>query len=180
MWHSASKKRELTHLSRLTVVAFILGLNSITSATAGPLGNLQAQPTLTDSPSALVIKVAGNATAKVALSGQPLTYGVVCFVVEGFPSSGFVTTFSPECSNAETLGSINSTLTVEATPAAAPQNFTAFVVAASGNWTENAPVSITVVPGLPAWVPWSIILLFVVVMMSPMLVGRWRRKGARS
>jgi hypothetical protein len=180
MWLSASNKRKLTHLCRLTLVAFILALNSMTAAPASRWGNLQAQPTLTVSPSALVIKVGGNATAKVALSGFPLPYGVICFVVEGFPSSGFVTTFSPGCSNAETLGSINSNLTVEATPAAAPQNFTAFVVAERGNWTETTPVSIMVESGLPAWIPWSIILIFVLVILSPVLVKKWRRKEPRS
>jgi hypothetical protein len=61
---------------------------------------------------------------------------------------------------------------VEATPAAAPQNFTAYVVAMRGNWTERVPFNVTVEPAMPAWIPWSIILIFILILLIPVIVKR--------
>ncbi len=61
-------------------------------------------------------------------------------------------------------------MNVEATPAAAPQSFTAFVVAISLNWTGRSPISITVEPAMPAWIPWSIVLVFMLVFIIPLVV----------
>jgi len=63
-------------------------------------------------------------------------------------------------------------LSVEATPAAAPQSFTAYVVATGGNWTERAAIDVTVEPAMPAWIPWSIILVFILILLIPVIVKR--------
>ena len=101
----------------------------------------------------------------------PVSFGKVCFAVKGFPTSGFVASIVPTCANLQESGSTISVLAVEATPAASPQSFAAFVVASSGKWTERVPFSITfsitVEPATPAWIPWSIILMFVLILLMP-------------
>ena len=139
---------------------------------------VEAQPTLTIDPSSLVIKVGQNASARVTLLGSPTVYGMVCFSMEGLPASGFITSMDPECVSSEPSKAINSTLIVEATPAAAPQSFSAFVVASSATWNERAQLGITVVPALPAWIPWTMIVAFILVLMSPILVGKKRTKDS--
>ena len=158
-------------------------MSNLSPTVASSLGIRQAQATLTVNPSSLEMKVGENATTRITLRESLINYGNVCFAVEGFPSSGFITWMQPECSNIEPNRFINSTLTVEATPAAAPQNFTAFVVAASGTWSEQVPITITVIPAMSAWIPWSIILVFILVLISPVLlrsVKRYRSRHARS
>jgi len=120
-----------------------------------------SQLSLSANPSSVVIKVGDNATVNLALStGEVLRE--VCFGEQGFPTSGFVLTFLPQCTI--TQGAITTTqLVVEATPAAAPQNFTAFIVASIGNQTASTPLTVTVVPAIPAWIPWLGILLFFLV-----------------
>jgi hypothetical protein len=70
-------------------------------------------------------------------------------------------------------------LSVEATPAAAPQNFSVFVVASSATWSERAQLGITVVPALPAWIPWAMILAFILVFISSVVVRKKRTKDSR-
>jgi hypothetical protein len=68
---------------------------------------------------------------------------------------------------------------VEATPAAAPQSFTAFVIANGGNWTVKAPITITVEPAMPAWIPWSIILVFVLILIVPLMIKTKKPKHSK-
>jgi hypothetical protein len=82
----------------------------------------------------------------------------------------------PECVSSGPSEAINSTLSVEATPAAAPQSFSVFVVASSATWIERVQLGITVVPAVPAWIPWAIIAAFILVIISPILVGKKRTK----
>jgi hypothetical protein len=103
------------------------------------------------------------------LSNSPLRFKI-CFRTEDFPTSGFVITFDPPCVNADY--STLAVLTVEATPAAAPQSFTAYVVATGGNWTERVPINVTVEPAMPAWIPWSIILVFLLILLIPVMIKR--------
>jgi len=129
----------------------------------------QSEPTLTVTPASITIKVGDSANVNLTLSNSLLSLKV-CFEVENFPTSGFVTTFDPLCVSADS--SNLAVLTVEATPAAAPQSFTAYVVATGGNWTETAPISVTVEPAMPAWIPWSIILVFVLILLIPVIIKR--------
>jgi len=159
----------------LPIVLVLLFLSIPTQTFARSFSIRQAQATLTVNPSSLVIKVGENASAKITLQQSLIEYGNICFSVQGFPTSGFIVWMQPGCSSVEPAQSINSTLTVEATPAAAPQNFTAFVVAGSGDWTERVPISITVIPAMSAWIPWSIILAFLLVLASPVLLKKAKR-----
>jgi len=129
----------------------------------------QAGPILTITPSSVVIKVGDSANVSLRLSSWPSTFGNVCFGVEDFPTSGFITAFTPSCVNSESSLAL---LMVEATPAAAPQSFTAYVVASAGNWSQRVPINVTVEPAMPAWIPWSIILVFVLVLLIPLIVKR--------
>lgn len=74
----------------------------------------------------------------------------------------------PACVNLQQSDPVSSVLTVEATPAAAPQSFTALVVASNGNWSRSVPLDITVESAIPAWIPWSIILAFVAILTIPL------------
>jgi hypothetical protein len=67
-------------------------------------------------------------------------------------------------------------LSVEATPAAAPQSFTAYVVATSGNWTSRTTIDITVVPAMSAWIPWSIVIVFILILVTPLIMKRKPRE----
>ena len=144
------------------------------AASADYLGTQQSELILTVDPSSVVIKVGDRANATLSLTGSSLGDGEICLAVEGFPSSGFVTTITPTC--LQSGSERTSILTVEATPAAAPQNFTAYVVATSGNWTVRVPFNVTVVPALPAWIPWSIILVFILILIVPLVVRSKRPK----
>jgi len=175
MRHFISRKG-LVHLLPLAFIVIALLANSLTRAEATPVELRQAHPTLTIDPPSLVIKVGQNASARVTLLGSPTAYGLVCFSTEGFPTSGFITSMDPECVSPGPSKVINSTLSVEATPAAAPQSFNAFVVASGGNWSANAPIDVTVTPAMPVWIPWSIILAFILLLTGPTLVKRMRRK----
>jgi hypothetical protein len=131
---------------------------------------LQSGLNLTVSRSSVVIKVGDSAKINLTLSNFPAGFGRVCFGLEGFPTSEFVTQIAPACASSQQSGQTASVLTVEATPAAAPQSFTAFVVASSGNWTQSAPVNITVEAAMPAWIPWSIILVFILILIVPLTI----------
>jgi cobalamin synthase len=109
----------------------------------------------------------------------PDSQGKICFTVTDFPSSGFVTSIKPACEASPFHGSAMSVLTVEATPAAAPQNFNASVIASGGNWTSQVPLGVTVIPAMPAWIPWSIILVFALIVIIPVVIRRKRTKQPR-
>lgn len=116
----------------------------------------------------MVIRVGDSAVVNVSLSDLPVSFGKVCFRLEGFPTSGFMTSIVPACVNLQQSDPVSSVLTVEATPAAAPQSFTALVVASNGNWSRSVPLDITVESAIPAWIPWSIILAFVAILTIPL------------
>lgn len=122
---------------------------------------------LSANPAAVVIKVGDNATVNLtATSGAAL--GQVCFSQQGFPDSGFELTFVPQCATMQSV--VSAQLIVEATPAAAPQNFTALVLATLGNQTASTPLTVTVVPAIPPWIPWLGILLFFLVIGAALFI----------
>src|SRR5208337_3701795 len=151
----------------------------ITAYTLSPITAprlIQSEPVLTANPSSVVIKVGDSAKINLTLTKLPVNNLKICFDVDGFPTSGFVTLTMPSCANLQSSGQATSVLTVEATPAAAPQSFTAFVVASDGNSTVRAPISITVVPAMPAWIPWSIILVFILILIIPLTIQSKKTK----
>jgi len=120
-----------------------------------------SQLTLSVNPSAVVIKVGENATVDLTFTSAASS-GQVCFGQEGFPTSGFILTFLPQCTAVQQTMT-RTKLNIEATPAAAPQNFTALILASLANQTASTPLTITVVPAIPAWIPWLGVLLFFLV-----------------
>ena len=140
---------------------------------------LQSRPVLSVRPSSVVIKVGDSARINLTLINSPVDSLKICFSVEGFPTSGFVTSTDPTCAGSQSSSPIVSVLRVEATPAAAPQSFTAFVIANGGDWTVKAPISITVEPAMPAWIPWSIILVFILILIIPLTIKTKKTKHAR-
>jgi hypothetical protein len=115
-------------------------------------------------PSSITLKVGEKANITVTIINPERVSGAqVCFSVEGFPNSGFRTSITPLCSDAR-HGVISTTLTVEVTPASAPQTVTAYVIASSGNQTAQAVLNVSVEPAMPAWVPWLGLLLFFVLL----------------
>ena len=163
--------KKMTSHCRLAVIALFLATAStcIYPVNADVLGIQQSGLTLAVTPGSVVIKVGDSANVSLALSSSPSGFNnEVCFGVEDFPSSGFVTTFDPPCVSVES--SNRAVLTVEATPAAAPQSFTAYVVATGGNWTGRVPINVTVEPAMSAWIPWSIILVFVLILLIPVII----------
>lgn len=136
--------------------------------------------TLSANPSAAVIKVGDNATINLTLTSMGIS-GSACFEEQGFPSSGFTLTFLPQCAQLRPPITITQ-LIVVATPAAAPQNFTATILATIGNQTVSTPLTITVIPAIPAWIPWLGILLFFLVIglaltVKPRKLRRGKGKG---
>jgi hypothetical protein len=114
-------------------------------------------------PSSVVIRVGDkiriNVTATSAESGP---IGRVCFSLQGFPDSGFRTSFLPECATSQS-NKITAMLTVEVTAAAAPQSFSAFVVARSEGQTVQTTLDITVEPAFPPWIAWIGLLIFLLI-----------------
>jgi len=145
------------------------------SSASPAAGYSASQFSLSISPSMAVIKVGDEVTINLTVTGAQSS-GSVCFSEQGFPSSGFALTFLPPCISTG-LAVVTAQLTVEATPAAAPQNFTALVLATFGNETVSAPLTITVVPAIPAWIPWLGVLVFVLVMVVALFVKPRRPKG---
>jgi len=145
-------------------------LNAISRSTSnGPNLNLIVDP------SAVTIKVGDRALVNLTTITSMAPGSTVCYSQEGFPSSGFNVTFLPTCFSLSQT-KVMSVLIVEATPAAAPQNFTAAILATSGNQTVSAPLTITVVPAISPWIPWAGILLFFVVIGLALFVGPRRSK----
>jgi len=145
----------------LSALAVFLLLNPTASASS-------AQPLQTTfgviiNPSTVTVKVGDKVEINVTITNPELVKGTqVCFSLDGFPSSGFTTSFNPECSdNQHRFGTI---LTVDATPAAAPQTVTAYVIASSGGQSAQAILNLTVVPAMAAWIPWLGLILFFAVL----------------
>jgi hypothetical protein len=137
-----------------------------------------AQLDLSLNPSAVVIKVGDNASISLTITtGEVLRQ--VCFDEQGFPSSGFILTFLPQCTITQTQPT-STELIVEATPAAAPQNFTALILATIGNQTASAPLTVTVVPAIPAWIPWLGIFLFFLVIGAALFIKPRKPKRKKS
>jgi hypothetical protein len=115
-------------------------------------------------PSSITLKVGEKANITVTII-NPENVGAaqVCFSVEGFPNSGFRTSIAPLCTDSQ-HGVIGTTLTVEVTPAAAPQTVMAYVIANSGNETAQAILNVSVEPAMPAWIPWLGLLLFFILL----------------
>jgi len=130
---------------------------------------------LTADPSTAVIKVGDKAMINLTLTSAGIS-GQACFDQQGFPASGFTLTFVPECAQVQQPVT-RASLIVEATPAAAPQNFTASIVATIGNQTVSTPLTITVVPAIPPWIPWLGILLFFLVIGVALFVKPRKLKG---
>ena len=143
----------------------------IVAAVANPNQPFDIAFAVTITPSSVIVKVGEKADVNVTLT-NPGDVGLVCFSLEGFPDSGFRTSFYPECAIPQATG-IATVLTVEATPAAAPQSFTAFVVAKIGSQTAQTPFNVTVEPAMPAWIPWLGLLLFFVILG---IAVTWRPK----
>jgi hypothetical protein len=127
-----------------------------------------SQLNLSVNPSTVVIKVGDNATVGLTLTTDEVLRQV-CFGEEGFPSSGFIVIFLPQCAVTQE-GPTNTELIVEATPAAAPQNFTAQIEATIGNQSTSAPLTVTVVPAISPWIPWLGIFLFFLVIGAALFV----------
>lgn len=127
-------------------------------------------------PSSVVIKVGDKKAVNLTVVSSDATGGKFCFGQEGFPDSGFVLTFLPQCSTLA-VGSFKGSLTVEATAAAAPQNFTATLLAITRNQTAQAPLTVTVVPGIPVWVPWFIIVVFILFLGIAIIVQTRKFSG---
>jgi hypothetical protein len=125
-------------------------------------------------PTSVVIKVGDKALINVTIiNPEKIRGGQVCFSLEGFPASGFRTSFAPECANSRN-GGFGTILTVEATAAAAPQTVTAYVIANSGNQTAQAVLNVTVEFAMPPWIPWLGLLLFFVLLGVAVF---WKPRG---
>ena len=157
----------------------------ISSLRLGALANAtnqmsQNQPSLILDPSSVVIKVGDTATiSAVLVNGQNSTFSQVCFNIEGFPSTGFITSITPECTTLQPFENFTSSLNVTATPAAAPQNVTALIVARGGTFAVQAFLLVTVVPAISAWIPWSMIVVFVAILGLSLFYGNRRKRRRR-
>lgn len=166
--------RKLQHFALLAMCfTLLLGQSSLVLDVQST-SPLSAQFTISDNPSAVIIKVGNQATVNLTvMAGE--TSGQVCFGEDGFPSSGFTLTFLPECAALQPM--TTAQVIVEATPAAAPQNFTALIVASVANETASTPLTVTVIPAIPAWIPWLGILLFFLVIGAALFIKPRKPKG---
>jgi hypothetical protein len=115
-------------------------------------------------PSSIVMKVGDTRQVNVSIiNPEKVRGGRVCFGVEGFPTSGFITSFAQPCSNSQQAG-FGTILSVEVTPAAAPQTVIANVTASDGTETSYATLTLTVEPAIPAWIPWLGLVLFLLLL----------------
>ena len=163
----------------LTSICFVLLISYDPILSAGYLQGFSAsQLKISANPSSVEIKVGEKASVNLTVTGKSAS-GKVCFSEQGFPSSGFTITFLPQCALVQ-QGFASAQLIVEATPAAAPQNFTAQILATLGNETVSVSLTITVVPAIPALIPWLGILLFFLVLGAALFVrpgNSRKRKG---
>ena len=134
---------------------------------------------MTVDPSAVTIKVGDRASVNLTTISSGVSGPQVCYSEQGFPSSGFNLTFLPVCTPL-TQQTTRTLLIVEATPAAAPQNFTAAILAISGNETASASLTITVIPAISPWIPWAGILLFFLVIGLALFIGPRRSRKSRN
>jgi len=152
-------------LSRAYIVLLLLAPTMLGSHSVETSGS---QLSLSVNPSTVVIKVGDNATVGLTLTTDEVLRQV-CFGEEGFPSSGFIVIFLPQCAVTQN-GPTSTELIVGVTPAAAPQNFTALIQAMIGNQTASAPLTVTVIPAISPWVPWLGIFLFFLVIGAALFV----------
>jgi hypothetical protein len=167
-------------LSRIILISicFVFLLNYNPSPGLGYLRGVSASGmNLSASPSAAVIKVGDKAAINLTATGEPAS-GAVCFSEQGFPSTGFTLSFLPQCALVHG-GAASGQLIVEVTPAAAPQNFTALIVATFGNQTASAPLTITVVPAIAPWIPWLGIIVFIFVIAAALFVRPRKAKSKK-
>ena len=164
-------------ISRLALPsAYVILLILAPVVVGGQLAKVpDSQLALSVNPSSVVIKVGDNATVTLTLTTNEILREA-CFGEQGFPDSGFVLAFIPQCVVTRE-GPSTAELVVEATPAAAPQNFTALILAGIGNQTASAPLTVTVVPAIPPWIPWMGILLFFLVIGAALFVKPRKAKG---
>ena len=142
------------YLSSLVLLAVVLPL-----AGGFPNQKYDTSFAVTIQPSSIVLKVGEKTAVNVTVSSpDQVSGGQVCYSLEGFPASGFRTSFTLECSDSQ--HGFGTVLMIEVTPAAAPQSVTAYVVASSGSQTAQAVLTISVEPAMPAWIPWLGLLLF--------------------
>jgi hypothetical protein len=166
------------YVSSLVLLAVILPL-----AGGFPKQRYDASFGVMIQPSSIVLKVGEKTEVNVTVSNpDEVSGGRVCYSLEGFPASGFRTSFTLECSDSQHR--FSTVLTVEVTPAAAPQSVTAYVVASSGNQTAQAVLSVSVEPAMPAWIPWLGLLLFfsilvVAIAWKPRLKAERNRRANR-
>lgn len=153
---------------RISLLAFSLVLSILFSSLLMNLAYsslpFDAGISMTVIPFSVVIKVGERATINVTVTNaKKAATGQICFSLEGFPSSGFRTSFLPECAALQ-LGKATAILTVEATPAAAPQTVSAFVIARSADQVARASIQVTVEPAFPPWITWAGLLLFFLIL----------------
>jgi len=165
-----------TRIWILTLFLIVVSAFNVPITVASMVRIQQSEPVLVINPSSLVIKVGESGNVSLTVTNAPSGFGYVCFGVEDFPTTGFVTTFVPSCVDVQSSSQL-AVLTIEATPAAAPQSFTAYVTATHGDWTGKVAISITVQPAMPAWIPWSIILVFVLILIVPLIISKKRRRA---
>ena len=175
--HLEASTKTVPHLILVSICLLFLTTYNLTAGAAYSHGVSGTQLVLSTNPSATVIKVGDKSAINLTATGGP-TSGMVCFSEQGFPSTGFTLTFLPQCAYSQ-AGVAGAQLIVQVTPAAAPQNFTALILATLGNQTASAPLTITVVPAIPAWIPWLGVLVFFLVIGAALFVKprRSKRKG---
>jgi len=155
----------------------VLAVIFVSSGSALPKRASDAAFGVALSPSSIVLKVGEKAGINVTITSPEKVNGTqVCFTLDGFPSSGFRTSFSPECSSFHN-GGFGTVLTVEVTPASAPQSVQGVVTASSGGQTAQAVLNLTVEPAMPAWIPWLGLILFfsvlgIAIAWKPKLRGK--------
>jgi len=160
----------MRHVLRLALLcAYVILLLHTSALGAGYLTRVSGPEfSLSADPTAVVIKVGDSSAINLTVSSEGGS-GLICFSEQGFPSSGFVLTFLPQCAMMQQR-ILNARLMVEATPAAAPQNFTALILASLGNETASTPLTVTVVPAIPAWIPWLGIVVFFLVIGAALFI----------
>jgi hypothetical protein len=136
------------------------------------------------SPSSIVLKVGDTGAINVTVTNPDKVNGTqVCFTLGGFPSTGFRTSFAPQCSSLQN-GGFATVLTIVVTPASAPQTVQGIVTASSGEQSAQATLNLTVEPAMAAWIPWlGLILFFVIltvaVLWKPKMPGKARRRKSK-
>jgi len=162
---------------RQQVIVLTFAVLLISSSQLGVFANATNKSSLTLEPSSVVIKVGDTATINAVLvNGQNTTFSKICFNIEGFPSTGFITSITPECTTLQPFENFTASLNVTATPAAAPQNVTALIVASGDTFAVQAFLLVTVVPAISAWIPWSMIIVFVAILSLSLFYGNKRKR----